>query len=104
MKGRIAIPIHNERGELVAYAGRWPGKPPEGEPKYKLPPRFFKHLALFNLNRAKEFAEKGLILVEGFFDVFELWQERRKNVVALMGTTLSSEQEGLLLETLGSDG
>jgi DNA primase len=24
MKGRIAIPVHNENGELVAYAGRWP--------------------------------------------------------------------------------
>ena len=23
MKDRIAIPIHNEQGELVAYAGRW---------------------------------------------------------------------------------
>ena len=24
MKGRIAIPIRNDKGELVAYAGRWP--------------------------------------------------------------------------------
>jgi DNA primase len=29
MKDRIAIPIHNENGELVAYAGRWPGELPE---------------------------------------------------------------------------
>ena len=60
MKGRIAIPIHNEKGELVAYAGRYSGDPPEGEPKYKLPPKFKKHLILFNLNRAKKLAkEKG---------------------------------------------
>jgi hypothetical protein len=25
MAGRIAIPIHDELGQLVAYAGRWPG-------------------------------------------------------------------------------
>src|SRR6185437_758181 len=25
LNGRIAIPIHNFKGELVAYAGRWPG-------------------------------------------------------------------------------
>lgn len=104
MKGRIAIPIHNEREELVAYAGRWAGDLPEGEPKYKLPPRFKKHLVLFNLNRAEESAGKGLILVEGFFDVFELWQEGKRNAVALMGTALSEEQEELLLKTLGPDG
>jgi len=44
-KGRIAIPIHNEKGELVAYAGRLPTlpsqtgprEPPMSEPKYRLP-------------------------------------------------------------------
>ena len=35
MSGRVVIPIHNERGELVAYAGR---SIDESEPKYKLPP------------------------------------------------------------------
>lgn len=104
MKGRIAIPIHNEGEELVAYAGRWPGDPPEGEPKYKLPPGFKKHLVLFNLNRAKGLAGEGLILVEGFFDVFELWQEGKRNVVAMMGTALSEEQQELLLEALGPEG
>jgi len=29
MAGRVCIPIHNPGGELVAYAGRWPGEPPE---------------------------------------------------------------------------
>src|SRR3989442_1687616 len=28
MAGRIVIPIQNAKGELVAYAGRWPGNPP----------------------------------------------------------------------------
>ena len=104
MQGRIGIPIHNEKGELVAYGGRWPGDPPEGEPKYKLPPNFKKHLVLFNLNRAKELADEGLILVEGFFDVFQLWQKGEKNAVGLMGTSMSNEQERLILETLGPEG
>jgi len=48
MHGRVVIPIHNRHGELVAYAGRWPGKePPEGEGKYKLPPGFHKALEVF---------------------------------------------------------
>ena len=97
MAGRVAIPIHNQRGDLVAYAGRWPGDPPEGEAKYKLPPGFKKRLVLFNFHRAgKEFPEKNLIVVEGFFDCFRVWQSGHKNVVGLMGSALSAEQEDLL--------
>jgi len=51
MQGRIVIPLHNEQGELVGYAGRWPGEPPEGEPKYKFPPKFHKSAVLLNLWR-----------------------------------------------------
>jgi len=97
MKDRIAIPIHNERGELVAYAGRWPGDPPEGEGKYKLPPGFQKHLVVFNLHRAIAEAQGKLIVVEGFFDCFRIWQAGFKEVVALMGSVLSPEQEDLLV-------
>jgi len=67
MADRIAIPIHNPEGQVVAYAGRWPGEPPEGTPKYKLPQGFRKSLELFNIDRAvKESPEKPLIIVEGF--------------------------------------
>lgn len=106
MQGRIAIPIHNERGELVAYAGRWPGEEgwPEDEDKYKLPSNFHKSLVLFNLHRAKEYAGEGLIVVEGFFAVFELWQKGRRNIVAVMGSHVSPEQEKLLVETIGPKG
>jgi len=96
MKDRIAIPIHNEKGELVAYAGRWPGDPPEGEGKYKLPPGFQKHLVLFNLHRAIKEISGPLIVVEGFFDCFRIWQAVFKNTIALMGSVLSKEQEELL--------
>ena len=94
MAGRIAIPIHNEQGELVAYAGRWPGDPPDDEGKYKLPAGFHKSHVVYNLHRAKELAkEKGLIVVEGFFDCMRLHQAGVFNVVALMGSSLSEEQE-----------
>ncbi len=105
MKGRIAIPIHNENGELVAYGGRYPEEPPEGEPKYKLPPKFQKHFVLYNFQKAKELAGKqGLIVVEGFFDLFKVWQAGFGNVVALMGTSLSDEQAELLIDALAPDG
>jgi DNA primase len=105
MKGRIAIPIHNENGELVAYAGRWPEDPPDGEGKYKLPAGFHKSLVVFNLHRVRERARtQGLILVEGFFDCMHLWQAGIKNVVALMGSSLSPEQEALIVGAVGSTG
>lgn len=106
MAGRVVIPIHNEHGELVAYAGRWPADEgwPEGDDKYKLPPGFHKSLVLFNLHRAREHASEGLIVVEGFFDCMDLWQRGRKNVVALMGCVMSEAQERLIVETVGPRG
>jgi len=105
MAGRIAIPIHNEQGELVAYAGRWPGDPPEGEGKYKLPTGFHKSSVVYNLHRAKDHAkDQGLIVVEGFFDCMRLHQAGIPNVVALMGSSLSVEQEALLVAAVGPQG
>ncbi len=105
MSGRVVIPVYNEQDELVAYAGRWPGDPPEGEQRYKLPPKFHKSLVVFNLHRAKDLARgHGLILVEGFFDCFCLWEAGFRNVVALMGSNLSKQQEDLIVDTVGTNG
>jgi len=84
MVGHIVIPIHNIKGELVAYAGRWPGKPPdEDTPKYKIPAGFKKSQEVFNLDRViKESTDKPLVIVEGFFDVIKLHQNGYRKVVA----------------------
>ena len=92
MEGRIVIPIHNEDGVLVAYAGRNPG---QREPRYKFPPRFRKSLVLFNLHRAIRHG-KAVVVVEGFFDCFRVHQAGFPCVVALMGCSLSHRQEALL--------
>lgn len=96
MKGRIAIPIHDAEGQLIAYAGRWPGNEgwPEGEDRYKLPQGFEKSRILFNLNRVKDVDH--VTVVEGFFSVFRLFELGYENVVALMGRSLSERQEELL--------
>jgi DNA primase len=97
MANHIAIPIHNKDGEVVAYAGRFPGDPPEGTSKYKLPQGFRKSLELFNINRAiKEPAEKILVIVEGFFGAIKLHQNGCRKVVALMGSSMSDAQEALI--------
>jgi DNA primase len=94
-KDRIAIPIHNATGQLVAYAGRWPG--PTDKEKYQLPKGFKKSLELFNLHRAiAEPADRPLIIVEGFFDCMKLWQHGARRIVALMGSRLADAQEELI--------
>jgi DNA primase len=98
MRGRIAIPIHDEEGRLVAYAGRAVEQTlAEKAGKYRLPDGFKKSLVLFNLHRAIAQGGRVGIVVEGFVDVFILHQAGFSNVVALMGSTLSEAQENLLL-------
>ena len=96
MSGRVVIPIHNESGQLIAYAGR---AIDQSEPKYKLPPGFHKSLELFNLHRAIASNNAGsnsaVVVVEGFFDAVRV-HEAGYSCVALMGSSLSAEQERLL--------
>ena len=94
MFGRIVIPIENEAGELVAYAGR---SIDDSEPKYKLPAGFKKSQVLYNLARALEDDSTGaVVLVEGFFDCIKVVQAEHV-CVALMGCSLSEDQEALLV-------
>jgi len=82
MSGRIVIPIENDKGELVAYAGR---SIDGSEPKYKLPAEFRKSQVLFNLPRALEEDSTGtVILVEGFFDCMKVVQAGHVCVAALL--------------------
>jgi len=105
MADLIAIPIHNAKGEVVAYAGRFPGDPGENSPKYKLPPGFRKSQELYNLDRAsKQPAEDPLVIVEGFFDAMKLHQHGCRKVVALMGSTMSAAQEELIRQHINGCG
>lgn len=106
LKGRIAIPIHDERGQLVAYVGRRIKNSKKEQidparPKYKFPKGFKKHFVLYNFHQAKEGVVRTghIILVEGFFDIFRLYEAGYLNAVALMGTSMSPEQEALVLSS-----
>jgi DNA primase len=96
LRGRMVFPIHDERGELVAYAGR---AMDDREPRYLFPPGFRKSQVVFNLHRAVESAagQGGVaIVVEGFFDGLKVHQAGYGNVVALLGASLSERQSKLL--------
>jgi DNA primase len=80
---------------LAAYAGR---SIDGSEPKYKLPTGFKKSQVLYNLARAVEEGSTGaVVLVEGFFDCMKVVQAEHA-CVALMGCSLSAEQEQHLVQ------
>jgi DNA primase len=90
MCGRIVIPIHNERGHLVAYAGRAVDRT---NPRYRFPAGFRKSAELYNVHRCQL---RSVVLVEGFFDVLNV-VKAGFDAVALMGASLSERQQVLLL-------
>lgn len=94
LKGRIAIPIHDDDGELVAYAGRWADADVPDVEKYLLPPKFRKSLILFNLSRLARPVEH-VVVVEGFFSAMRL-HGLGVPVVALMGSSIAEAQVALL--------
>jgi len=114
MSGRIAIPIHDQDGKLVGYAGRIVDDQAidEENPKYKLPPKrdrngvvheFQKSRILYGGHRLPPQVDE-LIVVEGFPSVWWLWQAGYRNVVALMGSACSDAQAKLIVERVSAAG
>lgn len=97
-RGRIMIPIRGLNGELTAFGGRVFG---QGDPKYLNSPEspiFKKKNILFGLDTARDAIKKSgfIILVEGYFDQISLRIRGIQNVVAPLGTSLTTEHAKLL--------
>ncbi len=90
MSSRFVFPIHNQQGELVAYAGRALG---DQEPRWKLPEGFRKSLVLYNLHRVQG---DSVAVCESFWGVMACVRAGVPNAVALMGRTISDAQLELL--------
>ncbi|MDA2933234.1 CHC2 zinc finger domain-containing protein [Acidobacteria bacterium AH-259-D05] len=97
LSGRFVFPLHDDQGRLVGYAGR---SLDDSEPKYLFPSSekgFHKKYLLFNLHREmKEIgADEPVVVVEGFFDCLRI-KALGYPCVALLGSSLSEEQEELM--------
>ena len=93
-RDRIIFPISTPRGRVVAFGGRVLSD--QDNPKYLNSPEtpfFTKGRALYGLEKARSSAAHldRLILVEGYFDVITLSQAGVTNVVAPLGTALTSD-------------
>lgn len=103
-RGRLMIPIMDERGRVIGFGARSiPGidEGHENSPKYINSPDtniYHKGENLYGINLAKEFIRKedAVIVVEGYFDLISLHQAGIKNVLANQGTALSPRQARLL--------
>lgn len=98
LRGQIAIPIHDQDGVLVAYAGRrLKEEDITKHGKYKFPKGFVRDMVVYNLHRARASqSERGLVVVEGFFTTMRLHELGFPNTVATMGVEVSAHQVALL--------
>jgi hypothetical protein len=114
LKGRVAIPLHNESGVLVGYAGRLidDSQISRESPKYKFPGKrehdgqvfeFRKLDLLYNGNRIRK-PVSDLVIVEGFPSVWWLHQHGFPDTVALMGSALGRTQAKFIEEMVSPMG
>jgi DNA primase len=98
-RARVIFPIRDTRGRTIGFGGRVLEE--EQQPKYLNTSEtalFHKGEILFGLDKARGTISKETkaIVVEGYMDLLSLHQHGLENVVAPMGTALTSEQARLL--------
>jgi DNA primase len=98
-RDRVIIPIHDQRGRVIAFGGRALSK--DVQPKYLNSPEtaiFHKGSTVFNFHRARQSAHEdgSVIVVEGYMDAITIFQAGLKSVVASMGTAFTEDQIALL--------
>jgi DNA primase len=95
---RLMIPIRNQTGRVAGFGARVLDS---SQPKYLNSPQtpvFDKSGLLYGLDLAKKAIKESdlAIIVEGYIDVISAHQYGSKNVIAPMGTSLTSKQIALI--------
>jgi DNA primase len=94
-RNRLMIPICRDSASVIAFGGR--ALDADQQPKYLNSPEtpiYSKSRTLYGLNLAKTAIRQGgfAILVEGYFDVAQVFQAGYQSVVASCGTALTPQQ------------
>ena len=98
-RGRLMIPICRDTGPVLAFGAR--ALDADQQPKYLNSPEtaiYSKGRTLYGLNLSKAHIRRlgYAVLVEGYFDLAQLFQAGVLPVVASSGTALTSQQAHLL--------
>ncbi len=92
--GRLMFPIRDARGRVTGFGGRLMG---DGEPKYLNSPQteiFDKSRSVFAIEHAQETIRQGrrAVVVEGYIDAIRAHEAGFKDVVASLGTAITTQQ------------
>jgi DNA primase len=98
-RNRLMIPICRDNGAIIAFGGR--AMDAGQQPKYLNSPEtpiYVKGRTLFGLHLSKQAIARArhAVMVEGYFDFGQAFQEGVQNVVASSGTALTPAQARLL--------
>lgn len=95
---RVMIPIHDSQGRIVAFGGRTLGDHPAKYINSRETRLFDKSSVLFGFHKARATIrqKQRAFVVEGYMDVLQLWQQGFSEVVACMGTALTTRHMNLL--------
>ena len=97
---RITFPLWDKDGNIVGFSARiYRGEKDVSKYMNSRETKIFKKgETLYNYHNAKDYAkrEKKIIVVEGFMDAIRVSLSGIKNVVALQGTAMTSDQINLL--------
>jgi DNA primase len=101
LRDRLIFPIADLGGRWIGFGGRILGRAAEGVPKYLNSPEtaiYHKGRTLYGLNWSRNAIrrEKTVLVVEGYMDYVSLAARGVDNVVAGLGTAMTSEQAELL--------
>jgi DNA primase len=104
-RGRIMFPTSDSRGRVIGFGARTMGGEDRG-PKYLNSPEgelYHKRSVLYGISVARPIAAKAgrMVLAEGYTDVIALQQAGVRNAVGIMGTSLTKEQVGELVRSVG---
>jgi DNA primase len=97
-RGRVMFPIRDLQKRVIGFGGRILD---DGEPKYLNSPEtplFSKSRTLYGLDVARDGITQAdqAVIVEGYFDAIALHQAGLANVVATLGTALTTEHIELI--------
>ncbi len=97
-RNRLIFPIRNHKGAVVGFGGRSLASDHAKYLNTPETPLFHKSSLLYGLAEGREAIRQAdaVVLVEGYLDVITAHQAGFRNVVAPMGTALTTDQAALL--------